>query len=281
MKIREKTMGGSTTIPNRLFSAALVALATAALVGPAIAQVTAAEQSALRASCRSDFMSHCSGVTPGGKDALVCLQKNVASLSADCQKVVKETMPKPAAEKAPTPAPSTTPPPKPAAATAPPPQPTVSKATPPTKPMPAPATAATPAITAPAAPSPEQLKAVKFTCRKDFRRHCKGVPPGGPEALACLERNAARLTQNCKTSIAALTQTAPAAAAPPVPVVPVAKIEAMPLRERLVIFRRCDRDAAAVCPTVKAGEGRLIVCLASHMEALSARCRRTLGRALR
>ena len=47
--------------------AALIALA--ALTDAAPAQVTAAQQSAIRSNCRSDFMSKCSGITPGGKDA--------------------------------------------------------------------------------------------------------------------------------------------------------------------------------------------------------------------
>jgi hypothetical protein len=53
---------------------------------------TAAQQSAMRSNCRNDFMSKCSGVTPGGKDALACLQSNVASLSPACKRVVSATM---------------------------------------------------------------------------------------------------------------------------------------------------------------------------------------------
>ena len=60
----------------------LAALAATA-VTQASAQVTSAQQSAIKASCRSDFMAKCSGVTPGGKGALACLQKNVAGLSAE------------------------------------------------------------------------------------------------------------------------------------------------------------------------------------------------------
>jgi hypothetical protein len=55
------------------------------------------------------------------------------------------------------------------------------------------------------------MSAVKFTCRSDFGRYCKGVAPGGPEALGCLQNNAARLTSNCKTSIAAIADEIPAA----------------------------------------------------------------------
>ena len=42
-------------------------------------------------------MSKCSGVTPGGKDALNCLQKNVASLAPACKTAVSATIPAPRA----------------------------------------------------------------------------------------------------------------------------------------------------------------------------------------
>lgn len=78
-------------------------LAMAMLSGAAQA-LSGAQQSALRANCRSDFMAHCSSVTPGSKEALVCLQKNVARLSSACRKVVSSTMPPPAHAAAPPPA---------------------------------------------------------------------------------------------------------------------------------------------------------------------------------
>jgi hypothetical protein len=93
---------------SRLLRALTPGLATVALVAfsnGASAQVTAEQQSANRASCRSDFMSKCSGVTPGGKDAPVCLQKNVASLSPACKTAVSATIPAPA-QAAPAPAPA-------------------------------------------------------------------------------------------------------------------------------------------------------------------------------
>ena len=48
-------------------------------------QPTAAQQSAIKSACRSDFMAQCSGVQPGGKAALTCLQQHNSSLSAACQ----------------------------------------------------------------------------------------------------------------------------------------------------------------------------------------------------
>src|ERR1041385_6582945 len=78
-----------------------------AIGGSAAAQVTAAQQTAIRNSCQSDFMAKCSGVTPGSKDALTCLQKNVATLSPACKTAVSATMAAPAAT-APKPAPAVT-----------------------------------------------------------------------------------------------------------------------------------------------------------------------------
>ncbi|MGA7789602.1 MAG: cysteine rich repeat-containing protein, partial [Xanthobacteraceae bacterium] len=48
---------------------------------------------AIRASCRSDFMANCSGVQPGGKDALECLKRNLARLSGSCQAAVSAIAP--------------------------------------------------------------------------------------------------------------------------------------------------------------------------------------------
>jgi len=69
----------------------------AVTAGTAAAQVTAEQQSAIRANCRGDFISKCSGVTPGGKEALQCLQNNVAVLSSGCKTAVSATLPKPPA----------------------------------------------------------------------------------------------------------------------------------------------------------------------------------------
>src|SRR6185436_17850478 len=127
--------------------------------------------------CQSDFMSRCSGVQPGGADALRCLQRNSAQLSPNCQRAVAALGGS-----------------APAAAT-------VATAAP----------AAAPTLAS--APTPEQQNAIKVTCRGDFMSNCRGVTPGGPEALACLQRNAARLSPNCRTSLAAIADATPAPAA--------------------------------------------------------------------
>ena len=79
-----------SSIRNRMSGAALVSGALWLLLPAtaALAQPTTDQQSALRANCRSDFMSKCSGVQPGGAEALQCLQRNVANLSPGCQSAV-------------------------------------------------------------------------------------------------------------------------------------------------------------------------------------------------
>src|SRR5215475_3705883 len=68
---------------------AIAALVLVGLCSPALAQQpTQAQISAVRSNCRSDFMSNCSGVRPGGADALRCLKEHMAQLSPNCQAAV-------------------------------------------------------------------------------------------------------------------------------------------------------------------------------------------------
>ena len=73
---------------------AMAALAASAVVWPAHAQeVTEAQKSAIRSNCRSDFMSKCLSVTPGGTEAFQCLKKNEATLSGGCRAAVSAIKP--------------------------------------------------------------------------------------------------------------------------------------------------------------------------------------------
>src|ERR1700716_3151465 len=71
-------------------------------------------------------------------------------------------------------------------------------------------------------PSPDQINAIRASCRSDFMANCSGVPRGGAEALACLKQHMAQLSAPCQTSVSAATpkSPAPAAAAPPAPAAP-------------------------------------------------------------
>lgn len=221
--------------------AGLAAFAFTAFTTSAQAQLSSAQQSALKSSCRSDFMSHCSGVTPGGRDALVCLQKNVSGLSPACQRAVRSTM----------------------------------ASAPAARPKPAPVVRAAPA----ARPTAAQQKALKKYCRSDFLAHCSRVRPGGQEALACLERNARRLSPACRRAVAALHPvTPPARVIPPAAVVvaPPPPARKPSVVSAAVMLRACKLDLLRHCRGVHAGGGRELACLAAHGDHLTFRCRTAL-----
>ncbi len=151
-------------------------------------QPTAAQQSAIKSACRSDFMAQCSGVQPGGKAALTCLQQHNSSLSAACQSALAAIG---GAKSAP--AASST-----GTATAP-------AATAPAATATAPAAAA-PAATAMPAPSftpRQEMMIVRQSCGPDFRRLCSSVALGGGRGIACLRNNLARLSPTCQKVLTA------------------------------------------------------------------------------
>lgn len=78
----------------RLSAVVVVAGTMAVATGSATAQMpTEAQKQALRSDCRSDFIAHCKGVSPGGVKAFDCLAKNRSSLSEACQAAVKAVDP--------------------------------------------------------------------------------------------------------------------------------------------------------------------------------------------
>ena len=289
---------------RRAASACAAAFVLAALSHSAHAQVTAAQQSAMRANCRSDFMSHCSGVTPGGEDALACLQKNVESLSPGCQAAVRATLPPPTQAVAPPPpathaaAPAAAPVDSPPAATAktapvvsaPPPHAKVSKPAPrhPVAAAAAPVQLAPPPAAAPAAPTAGQQNAMRSHCRNDFMSHCRGVTPGGKDALACLQKNANSLSAGCRTVVmgtmhAPAEETArPVAVAPEEPAPPPSSgpgFQRPVPRGSLLVAKACARYLLMHCRGVEPGSGRAIACLTEYVNAghfVGPRCRAVL-----
>lgn len=221
------------TRPVGMRWSAVIALLGSLASMPALAQVTQQQQSAIRGSCRSDFMSNCSGVTPGGKEALQCLQRNVEKLSPACKTAVSATIPAapaaPAPPPPPAPAAAAPPPPAPVAApAAPPPPPAVAQpaakpapastpSTPRAAPAPKPAVAATPPASAPAAaPAPPpppatlrqatvpELLTVRRRCSTDIEVHCRSVPPGDGRIVTCLAAQEPALSPGCKGALAPL-----------------------------------------------------------------------------
>jgi hypothetical protein len=210
---------------------ALLALAAACAGGPAAAQQPSQEQiSAIRQNCRSDYMAHCSSITPGGAEAFQCLERNLSQLSGACRSAMSAAMPKAApAAPATASAPTQQPAPHPAAApTSPPPASHTAaphapaphtaaphSAAPHAPPAPAsrpPATAAVtpgappPPALIPLAPMPQLPLRVELLllriCAADRSVHCGVVQPGGGRIIACLADNEPALMPNCKEAMA-------------------------------------------------------------------------------
>ncbi len=256
---------------------AFVVLASVLAVstGPGVAQQPTSEQTAaIRQSCRSDFMSNCSGVQPGGKEAFDCLMRNASRVSAPCKSALDAIGPKPPATE--TSAPSPAAPPaaaRPAAAPPPAAAPTVA---------PAP-----PAAAAANKPTTQQMSALRAACRSDFGIHCPGVKPGGKAALRCLEVNAPALSPACRSAVASLggaasaaPTPAPAASAAPA-VAPLGPIPPMRPRKAMQILSFCEPERATLCGGVPAGGGRILECLAANTPRLSPVCYQAIARGIR
>jgi hypothetical protein len=138
---------------------------------------TAQQTGAIRAACRSDFMSHCSGVQPGGAEALQCLQRNAASVSVRCRSAVAAIgIGAPAGSPA-------------AAAGA--------------------SAAATPAV-APLTPRPfimlERRLFIMRICRADAESFCGGAVPDRRRMIDCLAANASSLSPPCYNAVASVSR---------------------------------------------------------------------------
>lgn len=199
--------------------AALIAAAVIGFGTPAQAQKPSEEQlSAIRSSCRSDFLLNCSGVPRGGKEALDCLRQHMAKLSPACGSAVKAVSPPTAAAAPPPPPPAVKaapPPPPPAAAApkqlaAPPPAkavaPKVEKKKveePHPAPPPPPAAVAPPPIPLEkieALPLPKRL-AIARHCRADLDAVCPSIKRGGGRLIACLAAHRPALSPPCRATL--------------------------------------------------------------------------------
>lgn len=171
-----------------------LAAALLPLFAAGAAALTSSQQQALKSACQSDYRANCASVPPGGSEALQCLQTNLSKLSPSCQQAVTAASgggggAAPAAT-APAPAPAATPA-APAAAT----------------PAPAPAKPKAQAVTPPPPMPPltprQEAMIVRQYCGADFARYCSTVRLGAGNGVACLRKNAARLSGGCKQALTA------------------------------------------------------------------------------
>ncbi|MGY8704340.1 cysteine rich repeat-containing protein [Bradyrhizobium sp. 18BD] len=274
------------TLKHASTRTALLAATLFATATGAFAQApTEAQKSAIRSACRSDFIAHCSSVTPGGVEAYQCLQSHMSSLSSGCQTAVRAVEPASAPKTEAAPAKS-----EPAKSEAAKPEPAKTEAAPAAEPKPA---AAAPKAAAAKQPSSAQIATVKSACRADYPKVCASVPPGGAPALECLEKNKARVSPACEKAVTAAAggggggaaaTAAPAAGAGPAaaaaPAAAPAVIVLRPLRPREELFivrSACGADIRTLCAGVAPGGGRIVQCVASNAASLSPACKEVLA----
>ncbi|MGJ4900601.1 hypothetical protein ACQR0V_03470 [Bradyrhizobium sp. HKCCYLS2058] len=288
----------------------LLVLGMAAAAGLVATQALAqsdAQRNAIKSACRSDYMSKCASVPPGGAAAFQCLQKNIAGLSSACQTAVKALEPaaearppadaKPVVEAKPASAPPAASAPVAAEASKPSAEPPKAAAQPAASVPAAPAQLATaaakPAAAAPAGkPSEAQVAAIRTACGADYRKVCSSVPPGGAAALQCLEQNKVRVSGPCAQAMAsssggvtpsgASTATAavarPAATTAAAPAAPALVLRPLrPLEELRIVRAACGADARALCSGIEPGGGRIAQCLAANAGALTPGCKGMLA----
>jgi hypothetical protein len=250
----------------------LLAAVTFGFAAPAFAQApTEAQREAIRSDCRNDYMAHCASVPPGGAESLLCLQKNMSSLSGTWQAAVRAVE-------------------APAAAAAPKPE-TPPAATTTARPA-APAAVPGAAASAPAKqPSSAQISAVRTACSADYPKVCAGVPTGGAPALQCLEKNKAKVSAKCQQAVTAATggatppatggtpAAAAAATAAPAASAPTTLVlrPMLPREELFVLRSACRMDVGTLCNGVAPGGGRILQCLSVRSASLSPACRDVLA----
>lgn len=280
------------TFRRTAFACALIASTMLTFATLSFAQPTDAQKEAVKSACRSDYMAHCSSVTPGGEAALQCLAKNMSSLSSGCQSAVKavEAAAAPKSEPAKS-EPAKSEPAKTEAAPAAAPKAETAKPAAGTKPETKTETKPAAATTTTAAkkPTDAQVSAIRTACRSDYPKVCAGVPTGGAPALECLEKNKARVSAGCGKALAAASgSTAPATggsapaavaapAAAPAPAPTVIVLRPMLPREELFVLRSaCSADIRTLCAGVAPGGGRIMQCIANRGGDLSPACKDVL-----
>jgi hypothetical protein len=148
------------------------------------------------------------------------------------------------------------------------------------------------------APTDAQKSAIRAACRSDYQSHCASVPPGGEEALQCLQKNMSSLSSSCQSAVRAIvpaapkTEAAPAApksetAAPAAepPAKPAAATTAAPKSaekpaaakqptsaELSAVKSACRSDYPKVCASVPPGGAPALECLEKNKAKVSAAC---------
>jgi hypothetical protein len=292
--MRMKFLTSTPFAAGRILALALVMLGAADW---ASAQPTDAQLAAIKANCRSDFMSNCWGVPRGGAEAFQCLKDHLASLSAPCQQAVKAviataTPPAGSGTAATAAKPSTeTKPAAAAAATSPSPVGTENAA------KAASASAASSASVAPtqsgtanmatsagqgAASSNAKAAQGSSTAAATSQGNVAKKKPSAASSQAAAQTSGAAVAGSTGAAAAGKSEAKQAATQATAPVAPADTSAAMPTlgfippRKKFMLARFCRDDFNAHCPGVDLGGGRAIQCLEDNIASLAPQCRDAL-----
>jgi hypothetical protein len=153
----------------------VVALALLTLSGAAGAQQpTQAQANAIKQSCRSDYMTHCSNVPTGGKAALNCLEEHLTDLSPACQSAVGAVS-NPATHGG-----------------------SSAQSRPPMGGGMGGGMAGGMGAGAPPMGGREEMRMMRAACGRDYREYCQGTELGGGRAMGCLKEHASQLSPQCR-----------------------------------------------------------------------------------
>jgi Cysteine rich repeat len=209
-----------------------------ALADPAAAQPSPEEIAAIRQACRSDFITHCSGVQPGGREALQCLERNAAQLSAPCASAVGAVAPNAATE---------------------------------TRPE---APAAAQHLRRSLLSRRRRMSSPPSNRPAQSRISCRTAPGSSPATCQTALAAIGAPSPSTPGPGAAIPDAGAPAAAPPTDRLVIPRL---PLRAEIMILRVCAAESRNLCGDVPPGGGRIVGCLARNASRLMPECRAVLS----
>jgi len=105
----------------------------------------------------------------------------------------------------------------------------------------------------------EAIDRLAASCGNDINKYCKTVNLGGGRIQSCLDQNQAKVSGQCKATIAEVRSLLQKRAA-----------------ARAYVLKVCDIDARRLCPGVQPGDGNLLECFFKAERSASAPCRQAV-----
>ncbi len=96
-------------------------------------------------------------------------------------------------------------------------------------------------------------------CGKDIEKYCRNVNIGKGMMNACLNKNQAKVSQNCKDTYARV----------------FAGIEKR-AKARVAVLKICDVDARRLCQGIERGDGHLLECMLTAQRGVSPKCNQAI-----